>query len=559
MQPTQLSPSAFLTWALLIWSTVAEPSFVPYKDGMQALSGYNSFLGKTKRARAVAVKQESKRDLPANGQGNDNDSNSTFPFIPPTASSIKIQSLHDQLNTIRRLARIQVKSKGNGTNHHLKFRRETDKDQPRKKRTRQKFKCPRGLSGDVSEEIEQHDSFRDYFNSLGVSASSVISGWGGGADLSGEMLDAAGFSTSTTTYIVKMKVTKQVTSNRDYELNSKQGNLNYSRFHMTHGDKWIKDFQSGGQLIIRIFFTANRKETEKGIAASAGAAAQYLGFSGKLDASAKSKLDEIGRNSTVKMTISYQGDLGVKLQEEEEDDKSLTSGPGQNVLVGNFERARERMRAFVDGACEHNFRFRAILDDWESLDLPPEIRIPDYATAKIKAVRILEDVVTISQLAAWIESTNIATASIKRDIQKREDKMIIEARKWINAMAANPDNAEESGDELREYFKANFFDKILDVLAAAEESVSLTGLQIWASVPKKATKAVESLGYQRQSPKEEKWVLWANLYLFSHHRNETDRKKQIMKLKEDKPELYAWVTSDEGPTLEEIKRRQPET
>ncbi|PHH91582.1 hypothetical protein CDD83_11118 [Cordyceps sp. RAO-2017] len=147
--------------------------------------------------------------------------------------------------------------------------------------------------------------YEAYLRSLDISASSVIQGWGQGASISGNYLDESQFSADTLTYVAKLELHKQPDPHDSFEFDLESYEENKDRFAQVYGNRWIRGFERGGKLIIRVSIKSKKDSRREEIMAGVEASFSGFGMSATLGTSAKKSVEKLSAQANMKMKFEH--------------------------------------------------------------------------------------------------------------------------------------------------------------------------------------------------------------------------------------------------------------
>ncbi|KAM3504620.1 hypothetical protein MY11210_008291 [Beauveria gryllotalpidicola] len=418
--------------------------------------GYNAFLEKGKIVDAVIWPNKNKRDetdgapVPAGNETSQaetvfdftppttevkdfNDVNATEYFKPPKPNDIK-DRVAAKLNALREEKKKKKEEKGK-----LLARNETQTpaEDPQ---------CP----GTLSKEYKFTEDYDSYLKLLGISGGATISGWGQSASLSGNYLNQAKFSQNSLTYVAFLDVQRQLTTPGGFEIN--KARYKPGRFGQDFGNRWVH----GGKMIARVTFTSKDDTKSSDTKAHAEASLRFWGIKGDLTADVKKSMEQLNENTSVDVSLFYQGQLGIFMGEKEGSPKDISSGSAEAVL-GQVKSWAEKFESI---ACKHDYAYGPLLDEYETVpgfnDLEDSPEVPDYDIAQLYALEILAAMVKIEEQKKILSSSGYLDDKASRKVSLNVTKMIIACKKWAKSVEKDPETAEEQALELIERLSTHF-------------------------------------------------------------------------------------------------------
>ncbi|PQK11667.1 hypothetical protein BB8028_0003g02910 [Beauveria bassiana] len=309
-----------------------------------------------------------------------------------------------------------------------------------------------GCTGKINTHFKMTEDYDSYMHALDVSASLAISGWGQSAAVSGHYLDQAKMSNDALTFVATIEIEKQ----QDYE-NGRFHTASYTpdQFYNTHGDRWVKGYKRGGKLMARLIFRAKDSSNTKEVEAHAQAALRFWGVTGDISASVKDSMEQVDKHADVDITLFQEGNLGTFMTST---DGAASEKSSLGSASGSFRQVKEWADKFMQQACDHNFAYRPVLEEYNTLPgFPANQRVHDYSIVRIMSNRILRELVKLSELVT----------TITRQLEDREgwdaqiddmqfeflDTVVTGSKEWVAEAAENPRNARMTGQSLMSRFR----------------------------------------------------------------------------------------------------------
>ncbi|PFH60798.1 hypothetical protein XA68_10312 [Ophiocordyceps unilateralis] len=308
-------------------------------------------------------------------------------------------------------------------------------------------------NGDLRSETKLTTSFESYLKSLGISASATISGYGQSAAVSGNYLDQAKFSKSTLTYVAIMDVTKQLDVRDGFKFNTHL--YHNGTFLRDFGDRWIRGFTAGGRMIARISITSKNKSSKNEIQAKAEAALSFWGMTGELSSSVKKSMEELNKDAEVDVSLFYQGDLRT-IMSKEGAEGSIPSNSAQDALT----QAKRWADAFLKNACQHDYKYGALLDSYETIpNFPTEQDVVDYSIPKFVSYMVLGRLVKVTEMSRLLANAHELSDDLKAEIAMAEIDMIEACKKWVTTIAKDQLQVKSTAKALIDKLQKEFMDK----------------------------------------------------------------------------------------------------
>ncbi|RDA85902.1 hypothetical protein CP532_2720 [Ophiocordyceps camponoti-leonardi (nom. inval.)] len=435
---------------------------VPHNDLLTIGQGYSTFLGRGKLSEAVTVeaKELVKRRETTMPQQIEQQ---RFNWVPPSKVSADvdldeyfspmdenaIDRIFDQ-ETEQQLEQVLFKPKPTKDDILSRGRRAADGDS----------RCPGSL--DIS--VQLFSDYTEYLRSVVASASATISYWKQSASISGSYLDQSKFSTHSMIYMAKIEIAKQQHKDQRFSFNMESYEKNKDIFNSVFGNKWVRGFETGGKLIARVTVTAKEGANKTDITANMAAAMGVWGASGEITGSANKSMHSLSEQATVRFDLFYQGSVGKKLQAR------TTSNPNSSPAKDAIMEAKSWAEEFLANACDHDFTYRALLDDYKSINnFPQSQSVWDYFMAEYVSYVVLKALVKISEMAQKLQTNEELTDEEQEEIRDAELDMVEAGKKWVDATADNPFEVRKTSKALIKRFNQEFITKFKPKLPKTDE------------------------------------------------------------------------------------------
>ncbi|KAM3488896.1 hypothetical protein MY3957_007797 [Beauveria namnaoensis] len=311
-----------------------------------------------------------------------------------------------------------------------------------------------GCTGKIHTHFKMTEDYDSYMHALDVSASLAISGWGQSAAVSGHYLDQAKMSNDALTFVATIEIEKQ----QDYE-NGRFDTASYipDQFHRTHGDRWVKGYKRGGKLMARLIFRAKDSSKTKEVQAHAQAALRFWGVTGDISVSVKDSMEQVDKHADVDITMFQEGNLGTFMTSTA--DGAVSSEKSSlGSASGSFKQVKEWADKFMQHACDHNFAYRPVLEEYNTLPgFPVNQRVHDYGTVRIMSNRILRELVKLSELVTTVTRHLETIGGNEEDITDMHfeflDDIVTGSKEWVEQAAENPKDARSKAKSLMSKFR----------------------------------------------------------------------------------------------------------
>ncbi|KAM3549975.1 hypothetical protein ARSEF4850_008577 [Beauveria asiatica] len=433
---------------------VAQALSVPFNNLLTRGQAYNTFLGKGMKHGAVEVTKGAKRgDEPVEDQP------MAFNFESPSANmggvNITEYFTKPDPNELDNIADTEA----------------TDKEQGKPKRGLVLRDAQAGCAGDVDADYNLLTSYEKYMKALEISASATISGWGQSASMSGKYLDQSEFSSNSLIYIAMIEVKKQQNVDDKFTFNDKL--YNKPTFDADFGDGWIRGFENGGKLIARLVITAKHKASTKDIQANTEASLKFWGVSADINASMKKSMDELSKQAEIKVSLFYQGNLG-KVREDQGSPSSISSSSAQDA----FTQVKKWSDTFLKNACEHEYGYRALLDEYRTLqNFPADQKVINYGVAEQISYIVLKELAKVAEMRQVLTGSSELNETTRQDVEFAYLDMVEASQQWTRTVAKDPSQAKPQAKALLKSFGTDFYDKFKKDVAVGVKDGEKCGTQ----------------------------------------------------------------------------------
>ncbi|KFG79138.1 subtilisin-like protease [Metarhizium anisopliae] len=433
--------------------------------------GYNTFLEKGRIADAVIWPENKKRaepDAPAAGAGNDAAQNEiVFDFTPPTTDLGDFEGV-DAAEYFKTPKPDEVKNRITEKLKKLKEERKKQREEKKKLLESNNLQsraddpnCP----GTLRKEYKFVEDYNTYLETVGISGSAAISGWGQSASVHGNYLNQAKINKNSLTYVAILNVERQLSQPGGFQFNTAR--YKPGRFAKDFGDRWIHGFKTGGKMVARVTFTFKDDTKAKDVKAHAEAALSFWGVKGDLSVDVKKGMEEVNKHTNVDVSLIYEGELAIFMGDKEGSPKSISFGSAEAVL----SQVKSWADKFESYACKHDYAYGPLLDEYDVVpgfsDLEDSPEAPDYDIARLYAVEILALLVKIDEQKNILDSAKELDDKKKREVKTAAIKMVSEGKKWVKTAEEDPGKAEEQAAALMKNLSDNFIDKYRGDVASA--------------------------------------------------------------------------------------------
>ncbi|EGX93581.1 hypothetical protein CCM_04956 [Cordyceps militaris CM01] len=249
---------------------------------------------------------------------------------------------------------------------------------------------------------------------------------GASASTTASFLDKSSFEASFLTYVVKVDVQKQSTSQATYALN-----WDNAPDSSVYCDRFISDFTKGGALFARVDIKTTDSSKHKALEQSAKAAFSAFGANVELTQSVKSSMTEIEKSSEISMQFVYVG--------APSDAQQTVSGSGNGSGdASQLAQLKSIADNFLGKAKDSEWKRHAILQQYEHVpNWSNQFKVPDYTAAKDFSWSVFKDSSSYKAMlkAAQLVSPEhwVGGASTKNQILTVIGQTLSDISEWVRA------------------------------------------------------------------------------------------------------------------------------
>ncbi|XWW92283.1 hypothetical protein V2A60_000206 [Cordyceps javanica] len=406
---------------------------VPYRDGLDIGQAYNTFVDRGLKHNAVIITP--KKYVAAdtiNGRSErpgDKVSTGLFPFIEPNP-------VNPDVNLDEYFVPISLEDFHKLTEEAVQASSDKEKRDGASGGISGRSPIVNSCQGEIQSDLKLVTDYASYLKALGVNAATTISGYGEEASLSGGYLDESTFSSNSLTYIASISFRKQhPVPDELFTFNNKLFKNSQGLFSSNFGNRWIRGFNTGGKLVIKIMLTFGDAFDKEEIKADAQASLSFWGVNGKINTQTKSSLEKLSKKAQVTVKTFYQGHIGRELQKPSEISDKDTSAQEK------FETAISWAEVFLKTACDHDYKYETILDEYNNVEgFNERTKIPHYTSAGEAAYLLLGEMVKHTELRQTLLKQEALNETQTREISSDEMILIDEKKKWLRDTLNNPDD-----------------------------------------------------------------------------------------------------------------------
>ncbi|XWW98003.1 hypothetical protein V2A60_005999 [Cordyceps javanica] len=255
---------------------------------------------------------------------------------------------------------------------------------------------------------------------------------GPSASTTASFLDKSSFESSFLTYVVKVDVEKQSTSDVSYALNWDKA-ADPSRYC----NRFISDFVKGGALFARVDIKTTDSSRHKALEQQAHAAFSAFGANVELTQSVKTSMTEIQKSSEVDMQFVY---VGAPSEEQQVVAGGSTGDAAQLVQLKTIADN------FLARAKDSEWKRRALLQKYENVpNWTGQFKVPDYTAAEDASWSVYEDssnYQVILKVARDVSPNNyIGGDATKKKVLDVIGQALSNFSGWVTKVAVDPASA----------------------------------------------------------------------------------------------------------------------
>ncbi|KAM3545571.1 hypothetical protein ARSEF1564_001565 [Beauveria bassiana] len=256
---------------------------------------------------------------------------------------------------------------------------------------------------------------------------------GPSAGTTASFLDKSSFESSFLTYVVKVDVEKQTSSDASFALN-----WDNAADTSVYCDRFISHFIKGGALFARVDIKTTDSSKHKAIEQSAKAAFNAFGANVELTQSLKTSMTEIQKSSEVDMQFVYIG--------APSDAQQTVSGNGSGGDAAQLVQLKTIADNFLARAKDSEWKRRAVLEKYEHVpNWSKQFQVPDYTTAKDYSWSVFKDSSSYQALlkgAQQISPENyIGGATTRNQVLGVINKALSDILDWVKKVTVDPASA----------------------------------------------------------------------------------------------------------------------
>ncbi|ATY64519.1 hypothetical protein A9K55_003854 [Cordyceps militaris] len=257
---------------------------------------------------------------------------------------------------------------------------------------------------------------------------------GASASTTASFLDKSSFEASFLTYVVKVDVQKQSTSQATYALN-----WDNAPDSSVYCDRFISDFTKGGALFARVDIKTTDSSKHKALEQSAKAAFSAFGANVELTQSVKSSMTEIEKSSEISMQFVYVGAPSDAQQ-------TVSGGGNGSGDASQLAQLKSIADNFLGKAKDSEWKRHAILQQYEHVpNWSNQFKVPDYTAAKDFSWSVFKDSSSYKAMlkAAQLVSPEhwVGGASTKNQILTVIGQTLSDISEWVKRVTTDPASA----------------------------------------------------------------------------------------------------------------------
>ncbi|KAH8713450.1 hypothetical protein HC256_006607 [Beauveria bassiana] len=188
---------------------------------------------------------------------------------------------------------------------------------------------------------------------------------------------------------------------------------------------------------------------------SAEAALRFWGVSGDVSVSVKDSMEQVDKHAHVDITMFQEGNLGTFMIGADGTVSSDKSSLGS--ASGSFKQVKEWADQFMQQACNHNFAYRPVLEEYTTLPgFPATQTVHDYGVVRIMSNRILRELVKLSELVTTVTARLENQGGWEEHIDDMDFEfldVVSASKQWVENAAADTSTALREAKKLMVRFR----------------------------------------------------------------------------------------------------------
>ncbi|KAF4587445.1 hypothetical protein GQ602_004138 [Ophiocordyceps camponoti-floridani] len=302
--------------------------------------------------------------------------------------------------------------------------------------------------------------YKKLLDTLSVSGSVSIAGYGQQGDLMASYLNKESFEQASFTYLIRINVKHQPMGSSSYVFNPRPSIVhNRTAATKSYGDAYIKKFITGGAFYARVSIISRSQAVETEVGLAAKAAFSGWGVTGEISAEMQRGMSTLAKHSSIEISKMSLGQ-----RKHRNPNVPRTTG---DAIPSIIARLKSEADEFYEDAVNHNSYLYALIDDYYTADGFEDYGYEpnDYDEARRLSRDLLDRYLEFRSVEDLIMRTPTTQfrghKSTRRKLQNRCWASINRVHAWIKATDRDPSQGLEIPDDDPWEFRKEVMAKIV--------------------------------------------------------------------------------------------------
>ncbi|RDA82942.1 hypothetical protein CP532_0387 [Ophiocordyceps camponoti-leonardi (nom. inval.)] len=286
------------------------------------------------------------------------------------------------------------------------------------------------------ESLEIKD-YKQLLDTLSVSGSVSIAGYGQQADLMSSYLNKETFEQASFTYLIRINVKHQPNTRNSYIFNPIP-NIEHNKTAATkaYGDAYIKKFITGGAFYARVSIVSRSKAVESEVGLAAKAAFSGWGVGGVISVEMQKGMSTLSQHSSIEISK-------MSLGQRKHNTANVPYTKGK-AIYSIIEKLKKEADEFYEDAVNHNSNLYALIDDYHTAEGFNEYAYEpnEYAEVRRESRDLLDRYLEFRRIEDLIIRTPTTQfrghRSTRRKLHQRCADYINKVHAWIQKTEKDP-------------------------------------------------------------------------------------------------------------------------
>ncbi|PFH58780.1 hypothetical protein XA68_13222 [Ophiocordyceps unilateralis] len=301
--------------------------------------------------------------------------------------------------------------------------------------------------------------YKRLLDTLSVSGSVSIAGYGQQGDLMASYLNKESFEQSSFTYLIRINVKHQPMARSSYIFNPRRSiEYNKTAASKAYGDAYIKKFITGGAFYARVSIVARSQAVESEVGLAAKAAFSGWGVAGVISLEMKKGMSTLAKHSSIEISKMSLGQ-----RKHNTPNTPRTTGEAIPSIIAKLKNEADE---FYEDAVNHNSYLYALIDDYYTAEGFEQYAYEpnEYDEARRQSRDLLDRYLEFRSVEDLIMRTPTTQfrghKSTRRKLQIRCAASINRVHAWIKATDKDPSQGLEVPDDDPWEFRKEVMSKI---------------------------------------------------------------------------------------------------